>query len=57
MDFRDKDGAPLIKWSDPEGAFEAWKECSRGTICDYSGMSYAKLSGRSGITRWSITAS
>ena len=23
MDFRDKDGAPLIKWTDAEGAFEA----------------------------------
>lgn len=49
MDFRDKDGAPLIKWSDSEGAFEAWKECSRGRPCDYSGMSYAKLSKGSGI--------
>jgi anaerobic selenocysteine-containing dehydrogenase len=49
MDFRDKDGAPLIKWSDPEGAFEAWKECSRGRPCDYSGLSYAKLTGGSGI--------
>jgi ferredoxin-nitrate reductase len=49
MDFRDKDGAPLIKWSDPEGAFEAWKECSRGCVCDYTGLSYAKLAGGSGI--------
>ena len=30
MQFTDKDGEPLIKWSDAEGAFEAWKECSRG---------------------------
>ena len=49
MDFRDKNGAPLIKWHDPESAFEAWKACSRGRPCDYSGMSYAKLSGGSGI--------
>ena len=49
MDFRDKDGAPLITWSDAEGAFEAWKECSRGRPCDYSGLSYAKLTGGSGI--------
>ncbi|MCA1684942.1 MAG: molybdopterin-dependent oxidoreductase, partial [Planctomycetia bacterium] len=54
MDFRDKDGAPLVKWSDPEGAFEAWKACSRGTICDYSAMTYAKLSARSGI-QWPCT--
>jgi anaerobic selenocysteine-containing dehydrogenase len=49
MDFRDKDGAPLIKWSTPEETFEAWKKCSKGRPCDYSGMSYAKLTGGSGI--------
>ncbi|ONF95738.1 Nitrate reductase [Sphingomonas jeddahensis] len=49
MEFRDKDGAPLIKWSDAEGAFDAWRECSRGRPCDYSGLSYAKLTGGSGI--------
>lgn len=49
MDLRDKDGQPLLKWSTPEECFEAWKECSRGTPCDYSGLSYAKLSARSGI--------
>jgi len=49
MDFRDKDGGPLIKWSNAEEAFEAWKVCSRGRPCDYSGMSYEKLSRVSGI--------
>src|SRR5215217_3188519 len=49
MDFRDKDGAPLIKWRTPEEAFQAWKACSKGRPCDYSGMSYAKLTGGSGI--------
>jgi anaerobic selenocysteine-containing dehydrogenase len=49
MDFRDKDGEPLIKWSDPEGAFEAWKDCTRGRPCDYTGISYEKLRRRSGI--------
>jgi anaerobic selenocysteine-containing dehydrogenase len=49
MDFRDRDGAPLIKWADAEGAFNAWKECSRGRPCDYSGLTYAKLTGGSGI--------
>ncbi|WP_460924831.1 molybdopterin oxidoreductase family protein [Pontibacter brevis] len=49
MDFRDKDGAPLVKWSTPEEAFEAWKLCSKGRPCDYSGMSYEKLTGGSGI--------
>lgn len=51
MDFRDRDGRPLIKWGDPEGAFDAWRACSRGRPCDYSGMSYAKLAGGPGI-RW-----
>jgi len=49
MDFRDKDGAPLIKWSTPEEAFEGWKACTRGRPCDYTGLSYAKLSEGSGI--------
>jgi ferredoxin-nitrate reductase len=49
MDFRDKDGEPLIKWKDAEGAFNAWKECSRDRPCDYSGLTYAKLTGDSGI--------
>jgi anaerobic selenocysteine-containing dehydrogenase len=50
MDFRDKDGAALVKWSDSEGAFRSWQECSRGRPCDYSGMSYAKLRG--GPIQW-----
>ena len=49
MDFRDKDGQPLIKWRTPEEAFEAWKACSRGRPCDYTGLSYEKLSKGSGI--------
>ncbi|HEY9827566.1 MAG TPA: nitrate reductase [Stenomitos sp.] len=49
MNFQDKDGNPLVKWNTPEAAFEAWKECTRGRPCDYSGMSYAKLSEGSGI--------
>jgi ferredoxin-nitrate reductase len=54
MDFRDKEGAPLITWADPEGAFEAWKACSRGWPCDYSGLTYDKLRGQSGI-QWPCT--
>jgi ferredoxin-nitrate reductase len=49
MDFRDKDGATLIKWEHPEEAFEAWKECTRGRPCDYTGLTYEKLRGGSGI--------
>jgi predicted molibdopterin-dependent oxidoreductase YjgC len=54
MGFRDKDGAPLIGWSDPEGAFEAWKRCSRGRPCDYGAMTYDRLRGSGGI-QWPCT--
>jgi anaerobic selenocysteine-containing dehydrogenase len=54
MDFRDKDGEPLLKWDDPEGAFEAWKKCSRGRPCDYSAITYQRLKGGSGI-QWPCT--
>jgi anaerobic selenocysteine-containing dehydrogenase len=54
MDFRDRDGAPLIAWHDAEGAFDAWKVCSKGRPCDYSGMTYDLLRGSSGI-QWPCT--
>jgi anaerobic selenocysteine-containing dehydrogenase len=49
MNFRDKSGKPLIGYRDPEGAFEEWREISRGTIPDYSGMTYEKLRASGGI--------
>ena len=49
LGLKDRDGAPLVKWSDAEGAFEGWKACSAGRPCDYTGMSYEKLRGGSGI--------
>jgi anaerobic selenocysteine-containing dehydrogenase len=55
MDFRDRDGAPLITWHDAESAFEAWKACSAGRPCDYTGMTYDRLRGGSGI-QWPCTA-
>jgi anaerobic selenocysteine-containing dehydrogenase len=54
LGLQDKDGAPLVKWSTPEEAFEAWKECSRGRPCDYTGITYEKLRGGSGI-QWPCT--
>jgi anaerobic selenocysteine-containing dehydrogenase len=54
MDFRDRDGAPLVRWTDAEGAFDGWRECSRGRPCDYSGMSYAKLRAL-GAIQWPCT--
>ncbi|HEX2894384.1 MAG TPA: nitrate reductase [Marmoricola sp.] len=53
LDLTDKDGGPLITWSDPESAFEAWKECSRGRPCDYSALTYEQL--RSGGVQWPVT--
>lgn len=55
MDFRNKDGGPLIPWQDPESAFEAWKRCSAGRPCDYTGLTYAALRGDSGI-QWPCNA-
>jgi anaerobic selenocysteine-containing dehydrogenase len=54
MGLKDKDGQPLVTWSTPEEAFDAWRECSRGRPCDYSGLSYEKLRGASGI-QWPCT--
>jgi anaerobic selenocysteine-containing dehydrogenase len=54
MGFKDKDGQPLVKWADAEGAFESWREMSRGRPCDYSAMTYEKLRGPSGI-QWPCT--
>lgn len=55
MDFRDKDGEPLPSWTDAESAFEAWKQCSAGRPCDYTGLSYPKLRGSGGI-QWPCNA-
>ncbi len=49
MDFRDADDAPLVKWHDPESAFEAFKECVAGRPCSYGDITYDKLRGGSGI--------
>jgi anaerobic selenocysteine-containing dehydrogenase len=49
MDFRDRDGAPLITWRSAEEAFEAWREVTRGRPVDYTGLSYEKLRGPTGI--------
>ncbi|WP_241474815.1 molybdopterin oxidoreductase family protein [Nocardiopsis xinjiangensis] len=49
MDFRDADGHPFPQWHDPESAFEAWKRASAGRPCDYSGLTYERLRGASGV--------
>ena len=49
MGWKDKNGAPLLPWTGPEEVFESWKALSAGRPCDYSGMSYARLTGGSGM--------
>ncbi|WP_030464387.1 molybdopterin oxidoreductase family protein, partial [Kitasatospora sp. NRRL B-11411] len=55
MDFRDRDGAPLIGWHDAPGAFAAWQRCSAGRPCDYTGLSYGLLRERGGV-QWPCDA-
>lgn len=54
LELKDKDGQPLIKWSTPEECFEAFKRMTHGRPCDYSGLTYDKLRGGSGI-QWPCT--
>jgi anaerobic selenocysteine-containing dehydrogenase len=49
MDFRDRDGAPLVKWHDAPSAYAAWQACSKGRPCDYSEITYEMLRGASGV--------
>lgn len=49
MNFRDRHGHPFPSWGDPESAFAAWKRCSAGRPCDYTGMTYRQLHGPSGV--------
>ena len=55
MDFKDKDGKPLIPFHDSKTAFEHWRSTTKGRPCDYTGMSYDKLTGGSGI-QWPCNA-
>jgi ferredoxin-nitrate reductase len=54
MGFTTRDGRPLIGWDDPSSAFEAWKACSKGRPCDYSGLSYDRLRDSAGV-QWPCT--
>jgi anaerobic selenocysteine-containing dehydrogenase len=53
MEFRDRDGYPLIAWTNAESAFHAWQQCSAGRPCDYTGLSYDQL--RRGGVQWPCT--
>ncbi len=52
--FGDKDGNSLIGFTTSEEAFEEWKACTEGTICDMSGMSYEAIEANEGI-QWPST--
>ncbi|MFO0847087.1 MAG: molybdopterin-dependent oxidoreductase [Gemmataceae bacterium] len=54
MGFTDKAGKPLVKWKDAAGAFAHWAKSSKGWFCDYSGLTYDKLSAGSGV-QWPCT--
>lgn len=43
MDFRNMHGDPLLPYDDAEGAFEAWKACTKGRPNEYVGMTYDRL--------------
>lgn len=55
MDFKDKDGKPLLPFHDSKSAFEHWRSTTVGRPCDYTGMSYDKLTGGSGM-QWPCNA-
>jgi ferredoxin-nitrate reductase len=53
MDFKDKDGDPLIGFSTPEECFEEFKRISKGRPCDMSGITYDRLEKHNGL-RWPV---
>lgn len=55
MGFTDADGAPLVKWDDAAGAFDAWAACSRGRPCDYSGLTHERLRAAPSGIQWPCT--
>jgi len=49
MGFTDQEDQPLIGWRTPEEAFDAWTAITAGRPVDYTGLTYDKLRGPSGI--------
>jgi anaerobic selenocysteine-containing dehydrogenase len=54
MGFTNRSGEPLIAWRTPEQAFDAWTSVTRGRPVDYTGLSYDRLRGPSGIP-WPVS--
>jgi len=42
-------------WTEPEDAFDEWKQVSAGRLCDYSGMTYGAIESSGGI-QWPYPA-
>lgn len=55
LDLRTVSGSPLLPWANPEEVFEAWKTCSSGRPCDYTGLTYDLLRER-GAIQWPCNA-
>ena len=53
MDFKDKDGQPLVAYNTPEECFEEFKIISKGRPCDMSGITYDRLERENGL-RWPV---
>lgn len=49
MDFRDRDGGPLVAWDGPESAYRAWQRASAGRPCDYTAIDYDRLRREGGV--------
>jgi anaerobic selenocysteine-containing dehydrogenase len=54
MDFRDREGRPLVRWSSAEEGWDAFTAITRGRPCDQSALRHEKLRG-SGGTQWPCT--
>lgn len=53
MEFKDKDGQPLIQYTTPEECFEEFKTVTKGRPCDISGVTYDRLEKENGL-RWPV---
>jgi anaerobic selenocysteine-containing dehydrogenase len=49
MGFTDKDGDPLLPWTDSEQVWRAFTEVTRDRLLDQTGITYDKLRGGSGV--------
>ncbi len=54
LNLVDRDGAPLVPWSEPEEAFAALTRMTKGRPLDQSALTYEALRGGSGI-QWPVT--